>query len=109
MFLTLIETNKSLTSRSRDVTHRNLYGAPTMASGPRFQSLGTTNFLFKRRLNYQPQDVDICPDQKVIKQKYLPFPFIFWNKISLSTIPPSSSQLLPFINPYEFQNFFKNT
>ena len=36
---------KFVTSWSKEAIQRNLYGVPTMASGPRSQSLGTTKFI----------------------------------------------------------------
>jgi len=55
---------KFVTSWSREAVQRNLYSVPTMASGPRSQSLGTTNFIIKKN-KLSTQDVDTCPDQRL--------------------------------------------
>jgi len=53
-----------VTSWSKEAVQRTLYGVPTMASGPRYQSLGTTNFIIKKN-KLSMQDVDTYPDQRL--------------------------------------------
>jgi len=53
-----------MTSWSIEAVQRNLYGVPTMASGPRSQSLGTTNFIIKKN-KLSTQDDDTCPNQRL--------------------------------------------